>query len=222
VDEVADFRKYVLDKDQPNIEDVVGNVLIPLNGIRDQKQFRIRQVGDHGFTEFHAKHLSTTQDWGEAVSFLRYIPTSPMWVAPQMALKSATGIDMEKAGDEHGDANNTVSNNNLETLAKYRKAIIDDGFNYFRDEDKLWWVKFFENQEEILNTYLQPAQWRFEWMWPTSQIRVHEAVAETIGVVGNDLLEKIARPQQPMYSRRRKATPVYGDYRDLEPKQSLP
>jgi len=51
VDEVADFRKFVSDKNQPNIEDVLGNVLLPLNGIRDQRQFRIKQIiGEDGLT----------------------------------------------------------------------------------------------------------------------------------------------------------------------------
>jgi len=73
VDEVADFKKFVNDKDQPNHDSVPGKVLLTLNGIRDQKQFRIRQViGDDGFpkTEFHAKHLSSTEDWGDSVEFL--------------------------------------------------------------------------------------------------------------------------------------------------------
>src|SRR5450759_4861118 len=88
VEEVGDLKKISSDKDQPNHEGVPRNVLMTelmtLNGIQDQKQFRIRQViGEDGFpkTEFHAKHLSSTKDWGEPVQFLRYIPTSPMWVA---------------------------------------------------------------------------------------------------------------------------------------------
>ena len=90
MDEVADFKKFASDRNQPNPENISGNVLETLNGIRDQKQFRIREViGPDGFpiVEFHAKHLSTTHDWGESVPFLRYVPTSSMWVAPQMALK---------------------------------------------------------------------------------------------------------------------------------------
>ena len=39
VNEVADFRKFVTDRDQPNEMGEVGQVLRPLNGIRDQKQF---------------------------------------------------------------------------------------------------------------------------------------------------------------------------------------
>jgi hypothetical protein len=37
VDEVADFRKFVTDRDQPNDEEMEGNVLLPLNGISHQK-----------------------------------------------------------------------------------------------------------------------------------------------------------------------------------------
>ena len=136
----------------------MGNVLVPLNGIRNQKQFCVRQ-GSAG-VEFHANHLSTTPDWGEAVLFVRYIPTSPMWVAPQMGLKSATKTPEDKdAGSEdgHEDEEVTVNSNHTVTLSKYKKANMDDGFHYFRDEDKLLWVKFFENQEKILKTYLKSA-----------------------------------------------------------------
>ena len=86
------------------------------------------------------------------MQFLRYIPTSPMWVASQMALKSAGGSGREKQdedkfarSDKEEDATwNTLQSNDSKVLGKYRKAIIDQGFNYFQDEDKLWWIKFFE------------------------------------------------------------------------------
>src|SRR5450759_3233498 len=226
VEEVADFKKFASDKDQPNHEGVVGNVLIPLNGIREQKQFRIKQVvGDDGFnrTEFRAKHLSTTKDWGESVPFLRYIPTSPMWVAPQMALKSTSGNggqhDEEKEGgsqDEEEDPDVQKQDNNSKILAKYRKAIIDQGFNYFRDEDKLWWMRFFEKQEEILRHHLEPEQWRFEWTWAA---RCTVPLAEEVDImlpIPEHLAEKVAGVPKTMYSRRRKAPPSFGDYRDLE------
>lgn len=224
VEEVADFRKFITDKDQPNHDGLAGNVLITLNGIRDQKQFRIKQVvGDDGFphTEFHAKHLSTTPDWGERVEFLRYIPTSPMWVAPQMALKCPSGaINEDREANEAGSAEEDdvffQNQANVRVLAKFKKAIVDQGFNYFRDEDKLWWIKFFEKQEEILNTYLQPAQWRFEWAWPAKCSDREEVREIVLPDVPAELLEKVAGPQKVMYSGRRRAPPSYGDYRDLE------
>src|SRR5450759_94734 len=96
-----------------------------------------------------------------------------MWVAPQMALKSTSRKggqhDEEKEGgsqDEEEDPDVQKQDNNSKILAKYRKAIIDQGFNYFRDEDRLWWMRFFEKQEEILRHHLEPEQWRFEWTWP--------------------------------------------------------
>jgi hypothetical protein len=224
VEEVADFRKFVTDKDQPNIEGVSGNVLVPLNGIRDHKQFRIKQVvGVDGFakTEFHAKHLSTTQDWGEAVEFVRYIPTSSMWVAPQMALKSASGNvgreeketteDKEtRSDDEEEGTRDTI------VLGNYRKAIIDQGFNYFGDKDKLWWIKFFEKQEEILRTHLDSTQWRFEWTWPARYAPVSRRDVQIQPPVPAQLLEKVTGPQKVMYSGRRKVSPSFGDYTDME------
>ena len=222
VNEVADFKKFASDKDQANHEGVLGKVLVTLNGIRDQKQFRIRQViGEDGFakTEFHAKHLSTTKEWGEPVEFLRYIPTSPMWVASQTALKSVSGSGGQTkdqfAGSDDEDVTCTETNNS-KVLAKYRKAIIDQGFNYFRDEDKLWWIKFFENQEDILKNHLEPAQWRFEWTWPSKSALAPERVEETQPIVPADLLQKVTGPQSIMYSGRRKTPSAFGDYRDLE------
>lgn len=216
VEEVADFKKFVNDKDQPNDGGELGNVLVTLNGIREQKQFRIRQViGDDGFkqTEFHAKHLSTTADWGESVNFLRYIPSSAMWVAPQMALKSTGGKEYKGAESEEEE---DVIQNHSRVLAKYRKAIIDQGFNYFRDEDKLWWIKFFEKQEEILQTHLESAQWRYEWTWPSKYTPAARRPEQIPPVVPTHLLEKVAGAQKVMYSGRRKAPPSFGDYRDME------
>ena len=89
----------------------------------------MRQVGES--TEFHAKLLSTTEDWGEAVSFVRYIPTSTMWVAPQMALKSASKTVEDAHSGEDDDAEGTTNTNHSATLAKYKKAIMDNGFHYF-------------------------------------------------------------------------------------------
>src|SRR5450759_1250929 len=212
VEEVADFRKFASDKDQPNHEGIPGNVLITLNSIREQKQFWIRRVlGDDGFikTEFHAKHLSTTKDWGELVPFLRYIPTSPMWIAPQMALKAASDKAGQQAAgseDEEEDADVQKQNNDSKILAKYRKAIIDQGFNYFRDEDKLWWIRFFENQEEILRHHLEPETWRFEWMWPARCTVPFVAAEEIPLAVPDHLLQKVTGKQTTMYSGRRKAT----------------
>jgi len=103
--------------------------------------------------------LSTTADWGEAVQFLRYIPTSTLWVAPQMALKCTGGVDQVEDEDDE----DAMHNNHTVVLGKYRRAIMDQGFNYFGDLDKLWWLNFFEKQEELLQTYLLPTQWRFEW-----------------------------------------------------------
>jgi len=224
VHDVADFKKFVSDKNQPNLEGVEGSVLLPLNGIRDQKQFRIKQViGEDGVNDiqFHAKHLSSTKDWGESVRLVRYIPMATMWTAPQMALKSASGsgceqhMDKELVGEHENDE---TLNNHVIVLAKYRKAIIDQGFTYFGDADKLWWIKFFEKQEEILQTYLEPAQWRFEWTSPKSSVDSPSSIVETQPHIEAHLLEKVAGPEKHMYSGRRKATPSFGDYRDLEVK----
>src|SRR5450759_2709159 len=227
VDEVADFKKFVTDKDQLNRDGVLGTVLVALNGIRNQKQFRIRQVvGKDGFpkTEFQAKHLSSSKDWGESVNFLRYIPTSPMWVAPQMALKSTggnnngkQGKDIEPGSDDDEPATcNIPESTDLKVLKKYCKAIIDKGFTYFRDQDKLWWIKFFEKQEEILRNHLEPAQWRFEWTWPVCTPPLPASVEEIQLPIPRHLLEKVAGPQNIMYSGRRRAPESFGDYRDLE------
>ena len=95
-----------------------------------------------------------------------------MWVAPQMALKWTGGCNGERQGmekeagsdeDEDDAECNVTQSTNSKVLAKYRKAIIDEGFSYFRDQDKLWWIKFFEKQEEILRNHLEPTQWRYEW-----------------------------------------------------------
>ncbi len=218
VDEVADFKKFVSDKDQPNEDGVTGNVLLTLNGIRDQKQFRIKQIpGADGFpqTILHAKHLSSTADWGEAVPFVRYIPTSSMWVAPQMPLKVAGGSGPKEVRSDD-EAEDITEEFNSRVLAKYRKAIIDQGFNYFSDEDKLWWVKFFEKQQEILTTYLEPAQWRFEWTWPAKHTSLPRRPEPIPPHVPAHLLEKVTGPQKIMYSGRRKEPQAFGDYRDLE------
>ena len=217
VDEVADFKKFASDRDQPNPEQISKNVLETLYGIREQKQFRIREVvGPDGFTKakFHAKHLSTTEDWGESVPFLRYIPTSPMWVASQMALKCAGG----KSGKEEKNDNGNDDDENAvrsRVLKKYRKAI-GEGYTYFNDQDILWWIKFFRTQEDILLHHLEPAQWRFEWTWPEHSAFVPESVEEIQTAVPSQLLEKVAGCNKTMYSGRQRAPKSFGDYRDLE------
>lgn len=166
-------------------------------------------------TEFHAKHLSTTRDWGEVVQFLRYIPTVPMWVAPQMALKSTSGNNQH--GEESEDEEDPLQPNmSSKALSRYRKAIMDQGFTYFRDEDKLWWIEFFEKQEDIVRHHLEPAQWRYEWTWPAKLSEASCIVEEMQPQVPEHLLQKVSGKQSTMYSGRRKTSPSFGDYRDLK------
>jgi hypothetical protein len=219
VDEVADFRMFVSGKDQPNHDGISGPVLLNLNGIRDQKQFRIKRalgIDGHPKTEFFAKHLSSTADWGTSVDFLRYIPTSTMWVAPQMALKSMSGNGGNDEKEADSDNEDDTTQIHSRVLSKYQKAIIEQGFHYFGDEDKLWWVKFFGKQEEIIRSYLEPAQWRFEWTWPAHRRSTENTPDELQLVVPDHLLEKVTGPRRFMYSGRRRAAPTFGDYRDLE------
>jgi hypothetical protein len=135
VDETADFKTFVIERNQPNVHSVQGKVLEDLNAISFQRQFRFKKVvGNNGErkTLFHAKHLSTTRSWGEPVHFVNYIPTTPFWASAQMALKCAnldTEID-ERSG--------------FLALEKYKKAILEEGSNYFEDQDKLWWLNFFD------------------------------------------------------------------------------
>ena len=217
VDQVADFKKFVSDRDQPNDEQMSGNVLETLYGIREQKQFRIKEVvGPDGFTktEFHAKHLSTTEDWGEVVPFLRYIPTSPMWVASQMALKCAGGKSgKEEENDPWNDEGDNVVQSRV--LEKYQKAIAE-GYTYFSDQDILWWREFFRKQEDILLHQLEPARWRFEWTWPAPSKFVQGTVDDIQTAVPSQLLEKVAGSKKTMYSGKRRALKSFGDYRDLE------
>ena len=142
-----------------------------------------------------------------------------------MALKSTGGNNNGKHGkdieegsdDDEEDATcNIQESTNSKVLKKYRKAIIDQGFTYFRDHDKLWWIKFFEKQEEILRNHLEPAQWRFEWTWPVCTLPLLASVEEIQFPIPPHLLEKVAGPQNIMYSGRRRAPQCFGDYRDLE------
>src|SRR5450759_3012159 len=55
-------------------------------------------------------------------------------------------------------------------------------------------------------------------MWPQRCAIAPTLVVQTLPLAANNLLEKIAGPHKTMYSGRRKATPSFGDYRDLETK----
>ena len=217
VDQVADFKKFVSNRDQPNDVQMSRNVLETLYGIREQKQFRIKEVvGPDGFTktEFHAKHLSTTEDWGKVVPFLRYIPTSPMWVASQMALKCARGKSgKEEENDPWNDEGDNVVQSRV--LEKYQKAIAE-GYTYFSDQDILWWREFFRKQEDILLHQLEPARWRFEWTWPAPSKFVQGTIDDIQTTVPSQLLEKVAGSKKTMYSGKQRALKSFGDYRDLE------
>jgi hypothetical protein len=209
VDETADFRKFVSDKDQPNARGVGGRVLEELQLISYQRQFRFKKyVNEDGVTGtlFHAKHLSSTREWGEAVDFLQYIPTSPMWVAPQMPLKGAI------VGDQSTDEEVAMI-----TLEKYRKAIMEEGFNYFNNEEKVWWMNFFEKQKDIIFHHLRAGEWGYQWVWPRQ--RLQETIApchEEREEVDEQLTDKIAGPERIMYSGTRKRTIQLGDFKDLE------
>src|SRR5450759_4064872 len=53
-------------------------------------------------------------------------------------------------------------------------------------------------------------------MWPQRCANEPMPTIQILPPVPNQLLEKISGPQNTMYSGRRKATPSFGDYRDLE------
>jgi hypothetical protein len=137
VDEVANFCKYVSDKNQPNTEGIIGRVLLSLHNINFQKQFWIREVlcDNRGSrVEFHGKHLSTCTNWAVNVPFVWYTPGSRFWVAAHSALKVGTSasdqienqavLGAEKNGKTRMDPN-------LITLEKYKSVIIDQGSTFF-------------------------------------------------------------------------------------------
>lgn len=220
VHEVADFKKFVSDKDQPNSKGIGGFVLRPLHGISAQKQFRMKRVDkEDGETEtmFHAKHLSTTLSWGEPVDFVRYIPSSRMWVAPQMALKAAVGVggDHEEPDHDNDDDDVRIRQNHLKVLEKYRKAI-EVGFNYFEDEDRLWWLRFFDTQKDVIMNHLDSAQWSFDWTWPESNLESATPPPVREPEIDSIFVDKIAGASTIMYSGTRKKKSDVGDFKDLE------
>lgn len=217
VEEVADFKKFVMDKDQPNTEGTSGHVLHPLHGISAQKQFRMKRVdGEDGrtITLFHAKHLSTTPSWGEAVDFVRYIPESALWVAPQMALKAVAGVVSDYENND-GEQEIRVLQNHLTVLSKYRKSI-EEGFNYFEDADKLWWLTFFDKQKDVITDHLNSAQWCFDWRWPESNMQSVTPRNPVEPEIEPSLIDKIAGATTVMYSGTRKKKAEVGDFNDLE------
>jgi hypothetical protein len=222
VEEIADFRKFVTDKDQPNEKGCEGRVLKDLQQISYQRQFRFKSTRGHEGvrkTEFHAKHLSSTPDWGSPVEFLNYIPTTQLWVAPQMPLKCAN-VNETKCGqgeeDDEQDPILAIQAVGTIALEKYHKAILGEGANYFSVEDKMWWLKCFDQQKDILQNHMGTAEWRSFWTWPNSVDRTIPLVQTREIVVEPEHADRIAGPQRIMYSGPRKATPVLGDFKDLE------
>ena len=220
ISEVGDFRKYVSDRYENNSEGLGGDVLLPLNNIRAQRQLRIKQIrNDTGETQvqFHAKHLSTTPDWGDHVPLVRFIPATRFWIASQMPLKAASGISNIGGDNDDGDDPETgFRDPNLVSLQKYRRAILHEGYTFYQPNDRLWWSQFFQNQEEILKNRLKEGEWSFEWSWPKAYKEPTEIHAHDGEPVDIELLEKVSGPKKTMYSGRRKAGQSLGDYTDLE------
>jgi hypothetical protein len=185
-----------------------GKVLEELNSISFQRQFRFKRIVDNNGTKttvFQAKHLSTTPSWGKHVQFVNYIPSSDVWASTQMALKC---VDIE-AGTEESKG--------LKAVEKYKKAILEQGYNYFENEDKLFWINFFEKQKEVARHHLGRCEWGVEWKWPTAPDRTGVPLNPlTRSSAEQQLVDKIVGQEREMYSRTRRSEPLLGDFKDLE------
>jgi hypothetical protein len=84
------------------------------------------------------------------------------------------------------------------------------------DEDTTWWVKFFENQEDIVKNLLKEGVRRYEWSWPKAQRSSGLNEEETELSIEEEDLELISGSMRTMYSGRRKVGPCLGDFSDME------
>lgn len=121
----TDFRKFVTDAYPPAIRN--------LKDVSFQRQFRIKKVDEK--TLMWAKDLSTTEDWGAALSFLVSIPTAFLWVAAQSTLKSPS--------------TNVIKPE--EVLKLYEKKH-SAATAFYSEEEMEWWDSFFRDQEELVSS----------------------------------------------------------------------